>query len=417
MRCLTCLFLVFFGCFLILLQLAWVIALALGGRLLERCRSHGIQSTLAMRGAFLAACEDHGSLWQEALLVYHHSFAINSIDGTMSNSLLCMCRAHRQWQWSHRLFSSSACSAKASASAYISSMGHVRQWESATDALAMLRTGMCQRLGSLGDADWDAAIKSIGNAGANWRGSLQLLQGRLGKHRGTRYGFSAAMGVSQQGQQWIHAAQLLMQMQQGDLVPNAISYSTVAAAVQEFRHWESTVNMLHLAPRGDSNCHCLNALISCCEKARAWRFALQSIGHMQVIRLMPDGVTFSSGIAACEKGLKWSFALHLLDQNYNPRPLDTERSIQGSAALSAVARSSNWQMAMAVVSEVVDPKRPEVLTVSSALLALNSKEASAYELRKARGWLNHVAAEAVSDLQWNSEDSVESFAYWPVSHV
>lgn len=144
---------------------------------------------------------------------------------------------------------------------------------------------------------------------------------------------------------------------------------------------------------------------------------MQSMGHMQVIRLMPDGVTFSSGIAACEKGLKWSFALHLLNQNYNPRPLDTERSIQGSAALSAVARSSNWQMAMAVVSEVVDPKRLEVLTVSSALLALNSKEASVYELREARGWLNHVAAEAVSDLQWNSEDSVESFAYWPVSHV
>eukprot|EP00435_Cladocopium_sp_Y103_P035128 s1218_g9.t1 len=365
-------------------------------RLLERCRSRGIQSTLAMRGAFLAACEEHGFLWQEALLVYHHSDAINGIDGTMSNSLLCMCRAHRQWQWSLRLFSSSACSATASASAYISSMGHVRRWESATDALAMLRTGTCQRLGRLGDPDWDAAIKSIGNAGANWRGSLQLLQGRIEKHKGTRYGFSAAMGVSQQGQQWIHAAQLLKQMQQGDLVPNAISYSTVAAAVQEFRHWEWTVNMLHLAPRfDDSSCHCFNALISCCEKARAWKFALQSMGHMQVIRLMPDGITFASGISACEKGLKWSFALHLLNQNCNPRPLDTERSIQGSAALSACARSSNWQMAMAVVGETVDPKRPEVLTVASAFLALNSKEANTYELGKARGWLNHVAAEAV----------------------
>ena len=349
-------------------------------RLLERCTSHGIEPTLAMRGAFLAACETQ-SLWQEALFVYYQSPA----DVAMGNSLLCMCRAHQQWQWVLRLFAKSSTSF--SASAYISSMGRIRRWNSALQALNALHS---ERLGV---ADWDAAINSVGNGGANWRRSLQLLQEK-DKRKATRHGFGAAMSASQQGQQWSHAAQLLEQMQQSDLVPNVITYSTIAAAIREFRHWELVVDILDRAMPTlvVSSCHCFNALISCCEKARAWRFALQSLRHMQVIRLPPDGVTLASTMSACEKGLQWPFALQLSSLSFS-RDV-TERSIQGSVLLSACARCSEWQMAMAGL----EPERADVITLASAILALSSKRTNAKDLQKVRKWLSQIAEEAGSNL-------------------
>lgn len=377
--------------------LFWLRGLAMPNcRLLQRCSSHGVQPTLAMRGAFLAACECHG-LWAAALAVYHQS---PDTDTAMCNSLLCMSRAHGQWQWNLRLFSEAATS---SASACISSLSRCFRWTRALQVLNSLSAAGSE----LGAADWDAAINT-GHGGANWEKSLHLMQQRLQEQQASLHGFTAAMSVSQQAQQWRCAADMLMGMQHNHLVPNAVSCSIAIAAVQEFRHWEWASDILRAMPRfGAPNCHCFNALISCCEKARAWAFALQSVLRMQMTRLAPDGITRASSISSCEKGLQWTFAVSLFHQalESDERSIKSKeriQSIQRSAALSACSRSSKWLMAIAVLRV---GKRPEVLTVASAMFALSSRESTNSELQKARKWLHQVNSESGSGLFSNFRES------------
>ena len=57
-----------------------------------------------------------------------------------------------------------------------------------------------------------------------------------------------------------------------------------------------------------------NSMISCCEKVRDYKKAIQLMDEMQTKKITKNEVTFSSAISACEKCGQWRAALDLLEQ-------------------------------------------------------------------------------------------------------
>lgn len=57
-----------------------------------------------------------------------------------------------------------------------------------------------------------------------------------------------------------------------------------------------------------------NSMISCCEKVRDYKKAIQLMDEMRIKNVTKNEVTFSSAISACEKCGQWRMALDLLEQ-------------------------------------------------------------------------------------------------------
>jgi len=57
-----------------------------------------------------------------------------------------------------------------------------------------------------------------------------------------------------------------------------------------------------------------NSMISCCEKVRDYKKAIDLMEEMRQRNVAKNEVTFSSAISACEKCGQWRMALDLLDQ-------------------------------------------------------------------------------------------------------
>eukprot|EP00913_Durusdinium_trenchii_P031255 g29263.t1 len=268
-------------------------------RLLERCDSRGLQPTVAMRGAFVAACENTGR-WREALAAVRMGLP----DRAMCNSLLCMCRRRSAWERSLRLLSG------ASLSLSLSLLGRAKRcgW-----ALGLALFGQrAARADRADGAAWDAAIDSAGADGTGWKVALELLRT---KPTISLHGYGAAMAALglHGSRHWRRCTDLLGEVPSTGLRLNAITLSTVLASVQEFRHWEWASEMMSAMRLQwlEVNSYCFNALVACSEKAKAWRFALQTMRCMESWAVPADRYSAASSISSCEKAQQWLWAIWL----------------------------------------------------------------------------------------------------------
>ncbi|CAK9116156.1 unnamed protein product [Durusdinium trenchii] len=350
-------------------------------RLLERCDSRGLQPTVAMRGAFVAACENTGR-WREALAAVRMGLP----DRAMCNSLLCMCRRRSAWERSLRLLSG------ASLSLSLSLLGRAKRcgW-----ALGLALFGQrAARADRADGAAWDAAIDSAGADGTGWKVALELLRT---KPTISLHGYGAAMAALglHGSRHWRRCTDLLGEVPSTGLRLNAITLSTVLASVQEFRHWEWASEMMSAMRLQwlEVNSYCFNALVACSEKAKAWRFALQTMRCMESWAVPADRYSAASSISSCEKAQQWLWAIWL----FHTAPASAEEveaetltsAIQHTAVLSGV-RGAPWRWALDFLEKDVPPELSEVLTIDATLHLLTSTTHSSHSFRKARRFLQEL---------------------------
>ena len=124
----------------------------------------------------------------------------------------------------------------------------------------------------------------------------------------------ALPGSCERPGQWQPALCLLKQY--AFLVPDIISFSTVASACEKDGRWEEALCLLsqlgHARIVGDLSFY--NAVISAAEKGSRWQLALQLLPVVSQLQLKADVISYSSAISACQKCDEWQAALQLLSE-------------------------------------------------------------------------------------------------------
>ncbi|CAJ1345309.1 unnamed protein product [Effrenium voratum] len=217
------------------------------------------------------------------------------------------CSRKRRWQQAVHLFDSEASNDQVAVNCVIGACAAARQWQ---QALAL-----ASRADAFGAA---ALLKAVGG---RWHLALHVLRQVRAPDVCL---FNVAMSTMRRATQWVWALQLLRHLQEAPkLIPDLISFNTAVGA---------------------------------CALGTAWQRGLALFARMPC---RPDAVTYSSLTAP------WPVQLALLWQALKEVQPDT---VLFGSAISTLSRSSQWQRALLLFSEMETRRlQPNAITLSAGI--------------------------------------------------
>ncbi|CAK9057011.1 unnamed protein product [Durusdinium trenchii] len=286
---------------------------------LQLAENHGVDATGAVA---LLACEA-GWLWAQALRLFWRLAELSlELSLRLCTSVTTICEINDEWRSAISLYSS--------------------LWVS----------GACPDVVAIG-----ATLSALRS---RWRES----QGLLGLSMRTSLRsnviiMSAAITACEKGFQWDLALHLLLAIKAAVLRPNAFSLAATASALEKSHHWIAAIVALDTFEE-HKNQVSVNAALSACEKATAWQSALSAWDAKEA-----DVVALSATLSALASAAEWLPALQLLQEAQV-----TPNEVSYSAVITACEKVGHWQLAFALLDEMVEQKlQPDAFAFNAATAA------------------------------------------------
>ncbi|CAE7820860.1 rsmF, partial [Symbiodinium sp. CCMP2456] len=139
--------------------------------------------------------------------------------------------------------------------------------------------------------------------------------------------------------------ELLRDMLQRHLEPDAICYSAVASACVKCNSWAPALSLLcaAIAHQGLGLVPA-NAMLGALEIPGLWEASCRLLQEMQTSFVLPDVISYSVAISACERTAEWCTALELL-RSMEQQSVSSN-IIACTSAISACASGGAWQQAL-----------------------------------------------------------------------
>ncbi|CAK8993836.1 Pentatricopeptide repeat-containing protein At5g02830 [Durusdinium trenchii] len=100
------------------------------------------------------------------------------------------------------------------------------------------------------------------------------------------------------GAHWPLALQLLDEIHDAQLKPDAVCYSAAIAACDQGQQWQLALQLLR---QSEPNVVAYSAAVSACRKSGQWPWALHLLREMRRFELESNLVTYNAAIGACEE--------------------------------------------------------------------------------------------------------------------
>lgn len=207
----------------------------------------------------------------------------------------------------------------------------------------------------------DIAIGSVGKAKvAKALDLLVLLQ-----HESLEVGSRAAISSCASAARWATSLQLLSGTE------DTISYGAAIASCEKAQRWE--VAFLLLQRAGTATSPMFNSCISACRRGKQWHSALELREQLQSSDgLQADAVTLGALVSCCDKALQWRWAIESFRHQHF-----VASDVAYNAAVSALQTSMKWHQAIDAKNEMIQKSvQSDVLTIISLVGASRSWEHS-----------------------------------------
>ncbi|CAE7814748.1 PPR10 [Symbiodinium sp. CCMP2456] len=232
-----------------------------------------------------------------------------------------------------------------------------------------------------------AALAAVGRSGP-WPQAMHLLRYLAARSlESNSVMCTAALRACSTGQSWLLAAQLFHEMQLTNTAPDEVTFGSLACQAQTEPSWARVASLLWHVRMGGllTNLVLQNTAITAYQRCGQWRRALLLHSSMSSRALLPDAISHNSAISACDEGSKWEPALVMLKSMGPVRPdqfsftaagaacgraaawaealvlSDARRyrlqlsSMSCSAAISAAAKQSHWQLPLSLLCATAKP--------------------------------------------------------------
>ncbi|CAE8581324.1 unnamed protein product [Polarella glacialis] len=262
--------------------------------------------------------------------------------------------------------------------AVISALGRCGQWQKA--AVLYEELAASAEASQAPDEICHAATVSACERASQWTCALDLLRARrsLGFNSGIA-AYGAAISACGKSQQWEHAVACLSALREQGVVPNATCFGIAVSACGRGSQPGIALALLKQAHSVGVEPGLLgySAALSACARSQQWQPAMDLLAAMQDRQLEPDAVCLSSAFGALGAVGNWPLVLQLLREAQLRSARNAGQLTSGSdrgkhtkahagsldvvafnSALSAFERVSQWQRAVALLAELLPPKKP-----------------------------------------------------------
>ncbi|CAL1161569.1 unnamed protein product [Cladocopium goreaui] len=306
---------------------------------------------LLATSAYMSACRKQGA-WQSALDVFwrssrarvqHNQISFNSIISTLGASespALALQLLSEMWrqQVTPNCVTYSSCAATCS-------------WEQSLELWEDAAENQVQK-----DAmGYSSCIKSL-SQGLQGSSCVQLLDEMQQKDLHVSHAtFKAAVAAFPSSQDWEVASYLLCQL------GSASGIFSAAVAVCAANHWEKAVDLLAGKGREQVDSFACSAMLSACERVRAWAPALQLLHDMSRWHLPVPDLCRTSVMSAAVKSHHWELALCLFE------PMRSNVVAQ-CLLLDCCAVAGRWADALSIF-EHLEPSKADASCLGAVLKA------------------------------------------------
>ncbi|CAJ1402599.1 unnamed protein product [Effrenium voratum] len=259
------------------------------------------------------------------------------------------CSRKRRWQQAVHLFDSEASNDQVAVNCVIGACAAARQWQ---QALAL-----ASRADAFGAA---ALLKAVGG---RWHLALHVLRQVRAPDVCL---FNVAMSTMRRATQWVWALQLLRHLQEAPkLIPDLISFNTAVGACALGTAWQRGLALFARMP-------CRPDAVTYSSLTAPWPVQLALLWQA-LKEVQPDTVLFGSAISTLSRSSQWQRAL-LLFSEMETRCIPMCRRLQPnaitlSAGICACERGSLWQEALQLLAQIQDAGRLDAVACCSALSA------------------------------------------------
>ncbi|CAK9072841.1 unnamed protein product [Durusdinium trenchii] len=208
---------------------------------------------------------------------------------------------------------------------------------------------------------------SIWALGSDWVTSLAMLERMIdGNMQLNTITCNAMIRACDQAGQWQRALDVLKLQRAEQIQIDAFTYSSTASACAKGGQWTlGTLLLEEMIKAAESreceiNTICMNAVLSCFEKAQQWSRAILCFEEMPLRRLQPDRTSYNCLMSACN----WPTSLQLLEEMTQ---IHLRRDVVSfNAVMQACARRGEWPRALALLRNM------QASTVRASLVSMNT---------------------------------------------
>ena len=165
------------------------------------------------------------------------------------------------------------------------------------------------------------AMSACGRA-ARWRMALSLMKELPGLQlEADAAVYNSLISACSRASEWRESLRLFKRMERGlGPKPTLVTYGALASALEKGEQWLEALLLLEQLPeprtvKGHASLViAFNTVISACEKAWRWPFALQVFQRMEEKKLKPTTITWNALLSAIRRAESWQTSLHLFRQ-------------------------------------------------------------------------------------------------------
>ncbi|CAE7820299.1 unnamed protein product [Symbiodinium sp. CCMP2592] len=224
---------------------------------------------------------------------------------------------------------------------------------------------------SLADrVSFNTLLRSCGGSWS-WAWAVRLLEQCRAVRSRDVVSYSSALhacSARSAGKDWRMGIMLLRDLELELLQPDVVLWSAAVNSQARSASWSMALLLLERLPAHSArpNIQTFGAAMAAFDTGDCWSWALSLMEDLQEMRLDPNTLIYNAAITACEKGQEWQMSLALYstlaDGDLKPD------LITCNAVLSAVAQG-NWQLALALFSELGQERKLDVFSFGAALSA------------------------------------------------
>eukprot|EP00435_Cladocopium_sp_Y103_P056528 s858_g19.t1 len=251
-----------------------------------------------------------------------------------------------------------------------------------TEAEAKAITRQLVKLGS--DSLWNKALELLG-AGSSlvhtnavisacskakqWQQALALL---VDSPLRDAVSLAAALGAKPP---WRQVLQLLQAAERWQLRSDEIVASAAISSCSHRYQWEVSLALL-MKFKVEESTVAVGAVISGAEHSAQWQVAIALLNNLRT-KVRPSFIAFSTTVLACSKSSQWEAVMQLLEEE--GRALD---AVTCTAAITACRDGHNWQFALSLLFDALDcqpspfQQRGEAPSLTSSNACLSALERS-----------------------------------------